>query len=154
MSKHTLVSLIVFLALTILVVLGQRFGPSLLAPGETSLAVDPACNLQQGPCAASLPEGGRLELSITPRPLLPLKPLTVEVAITGPRPQQVEIEFTGVEMSMGLNRVVLVGGADGRFGGTANLPVCTTGRMLWQATVRIDSGGRQFALPFRFYSPP
>jgi hypothetical protein len=39
---------------------------------------------------------------------------------------------------------------EGRYSGRTTLPVCVTGRMIWQATVLADIGSRRVAVPFRF----
>lgn len=145
--KQALWLLIGGLALAILSVLAQR----LQAPDTARLS---ECDLQQGVCRADLGQGRKVELSITPRPLLPARPLQIEASVEGMVARQVEIEFSGVDMSMGLNQVALAAASPGRFLGQGSLPACTTGRMLWQANLRIVATDTTQTLAFRFYSPP
>ena len=42
--------------------------------------------------------------------------------------------------------------ADGRHVGETTLPVCVTGRMVWQATVMLEVGRKNITVPFRFES--
>ncbi len=53
-------------------------------------------------------------------------------------------------MKMGLNRPRLTDGGGGHFEGEANLPVCVTGGMEWEATVIVETAGAVVAAPFRF----
>jgi hypothetical protein len=65
----------------------------------------------------------------------------------------VSLDFAGVAMDMGLNRVTLVPSADGRFVGETTIPVCVTGRMLWRATLVVEADRRRIAVPFLFEAP-
>lgn len=145
--KQALWLLIGVLTLAILSVLAQR----LQAPDTVRLS---ECDLQQGVCTADLGQGRRVALSMTPRPLLPARPLQIEVSVEGMAARQVDIEFSGVDMNMGLNQVSLAAAAPGSFLGQASLPVCTTGRMLWQANLRIVATDTTQTVGFRFFSPP
>ncbi|MFN4148266.1 MAG: hypothetical protein ACK4E4_01795, partial [Rhodocyclaceae bacterium] len=101
------------------------------------------------PCSANLPEG-RLSFALMPRPIPVATPLDVEVELEGLHAERVKVDFAGVEMSMGYNRQTLRALGNGRFAGKATLPVCVTGRMLWQATVLVETGSQRIAVPFRF----
>ena len=107
------------------------------------------CNPAAERCAAALPGGGSMAFSIAPAPILPLKPLQLEVILNGPTAEHVETSFQGVTMDMGYNRSIL-SGTGTRFTGQAMLPVCTTGAMRWSATVRITSRAGAVAVPFHF----
>ena len=69
----------------------------------------------------------------------------------GRQPVGVEVSFQGVDMNMGLHRLPLAA-AGGRFVGETTLPVCVTGRMVWQATVMLETGRANVTVPFRFVS--
>lgn len=124
-------------------------------PGEAAATAnpDPECDLQRSPCGAALPGGGRAVLSIAPRPIPLLKPLTLDVQMEGPAANGVAVTFSGVDMDMGQQRTTLAAVGPGRFRGEATLPICVTGRMQWQATVSFDRGGQRIAIPFRFFAP-
>jgi len=154
MRTNFLWVLIGVLLLGISLTLSHRFPHWLQASSDIRLSSDPACALQSAPCATVLPGGGRIELDITPRPLLPASPLRVEVRVEGFQPAAMAIEFTGVEMNMGLNRAELERHPAGRFHAMVSLPVCTAGRMLWQATLIFDGPAGRLAVPFRFHAPP
>lgn len=126
------------------------YGAPLLVP-RTDIALPlSSCDLGKGSCTIELPRGGSAEVEISPRPIPALKPLQVSVTVRGRAANKVEVDFAGVDMQMGYNRPQLARGSDGRFSAQANLPVCVTGSMPWQATVMIDTGSSVIAAPFRF----
>lgn len=138
------------LALILIGVIGYKLSPLLLPRADVFLAPDPACDLNRAPCTAVLPEGGRLSFALTPRPIPVAQPLDMAVDIEGPGADRVAVDFAGVDMNMGFNRQTLQATGAGKFTGQTTLPVCVTGRMLWQATVLVDIGRTRIAVPFRF----
>lgn len=150
MPKKIIYDLAILGAVIALGGLGYALAPLLSPKTDVALPLS-ECNLNAGPCRAELPGGGRLEFSIAPHPVPALKPLTLEARVDGIKADKVEVDFAGVDMKMGYNRPLLAAaGAPGRFSGQGNLPVCVTGTMIWQATVLVESGGKNIAVPFRF----
>ncbi len=113
-------------------------------------ALDPSCDIQQGPCRVEFPDGGRITLSIAPQPFRALQPLEIRVTTEGLDAQEVAVDFRGLGMNMGYNRPRLKREAQGRFSGSGMLSTCVLERMTWEATVlaRVDEG--IMAAPFRF----
>lgn len=149
-GNSLLVDAAMILALILIGVIGYKFSPLLLPKTDVTIQPDPGCDLQRGDCTAALPQGGRLRFSITPRPIPVTTPMAVNVEITGVPADRVAVDFAGVDMSMGFNRHVLPATGSGQFTGEAVLPVCVSGRMLWQATLLVESGRTRIAVPFRF----
>lgn len=139
-------------ALIGLAFVGHRFSPLLLPKTDVGGVVETGCDLQQRACPATLADGGRVQLSIAPRPIPALQPLQVEVVTSGIEARKVEIDFAGANMNMGYNRTQLGATAPGRHAGEASLPVCVSGGMTWIATVLIETDRQRVALPFRFDS--
>ncbi len=149
-SKSLLVDSAMILALILIGVIGYKLSPLLLPKADVVAQPDPGCDLQRAPCTAALPQGGRLRFSLLPRPIPVTQPFEMDVAIGGPGADKVAVDFAGVDMSMGFNRTTLRAiDAQHHVGRTA-LPVCVTGRMLWQATVLVEIGRTRIAVPFRF----
>lgn len=123
-----------------------------LPQADLTIAPEAGCDLHRQACAARLPDGGRMELSILPRPIPLVTTLQVEVKTMGYAADRVAVDFAGVDMNMGLNRPQLAMTGAGTFRGEAALPVCVTGNMQWQATVIVESGRSRVAIPFRFDS--
>lgn len=152
MTKKALIDLIGILLIALVVVVGYKLSPLLLPKADVTVQPEAGCDLQRGPCGALLPGGGRIELSLLPRPIPMMKPLQAEVTVAGAPAMAVEVDFAGIDMNMGLNRPQLQGRGDGRFVGEATLPVCITGAMDWQVTVLLETAGERIAVPFRFSS--
>lgn len=112
--------------------------------------LDPDCDIRQGPCRVRLPGGGEIGLEITPREIPVVHPLEVTVDLHGIDARGVEVDFAGVDMNMGYNRVSLHKVQPGRYEGKAMLPVCVRDRMRWEAKVLVQSPGGYLLGPFRF----
>ncbi len=150
-TKKRLMDVAMVAALLLLAVLGYTLSPLLLPVADVTATPESDCDLHAGPCAATLPDGRRISLSVTPRPIPVVKPLELEVSLTGPvASRRVEVDFAGVDMNMGLNRTVLKPAGEGRYAGQATLPVCITGGMAWKATVLVEEGRQKIAASFRF----
>lgn len=121
---------------------------------RVEVPVQPQCDLNRQSCAVELPNKARLEFAIEPRPVPSAKPLALKATVSGSNPDEVAANFAGVSMNMGDNRSALTSSGSGTYAGTATLPVCTTGRMLWRATVLVEYRRRVFVVPFEFESGP
>ncbi|MDP3511779.1 MAG: hypothetical protein Q8S20_03430 [Sulfuritalea sp.] len=150
LNKSTWLSLAMIATLVGIAVLGQRFSPLLLPKTDTTGVAQAGCDLQRQACPAILPDGSRLQLSITPRPIAFLQPLRVEVALGGIEARKVEVDFAGESMNMGYNRGQLAAAGGGIYAGDAALPVCVSGSMTWVATVVIETDRQRIAVPYRF----
>jgi hypothetical protein len=152
-NRSILVDLAIILALAIVAVVGYKYSPLLLPKADLNLTPVAGCDLQQRACHAEVPGGGRIELSIAPLPIPVIKPMRVTASISGLTANQVDIDFAGVVMNMGLNRQTLNASGDGRFTGEATIPVCITGRMAWRATLVVETDRQRIAVPFLFEAP-
>ncbi|WP_097461412.1 hypothetical protein [Mangrovitalea sediminis] len=82
-----------------------------------------------------------------------LQTFPVRVQLKGIHARQVTVEFQGVDMYMGYNRITLEQQPDGAYTGAAELVACVTGRMQWLAEVVIrDPSGRATGLRFHFWA--
>ena len=94
-------------------------------------------------------EAGRAVSLRLPAEIKPLTRFPVKVALEGIDADAVVVEFTMKGMDMGLNRFGLQSG-DGGWSGEAILPVCTTGRTDWLATVEAQTAGGVVRADFTF----
>lgn len=152
MNRKILIDVIGGLLIALALVVGYKLSPLLLPKVDVTVQPDPVCDLQRQACATALPSGGRIELSTSVRPIPMVKPFEVRVAVSGLSPSRVEVDFSGIEMNMGINRPQLMPRADGVFVAETSLPVCITGLMDWQVTVLLETGGERIAIPYRFSS--
>jgi hypothetical protein len=153
-NRKVLFDILAILGVVLIAVVGYKLSPLLLPKADVSAVAEPGCDLHRRACAAQVPGGGLIELSIAPRPIPMVAPLQVEVRVAGIDPARVEVDFAGVDMNMGFNRPELAAAGPGLFRAEAMLPVCVTGKMAWQATVIVDTGRQRVAAPFRFNSVP
>lgn len=144
------------LALAVLVAsalwLGRgTLGPATSGPAKT-LTVEPSgCNPAVDTCTAKA-DDMILHVRLGP-PVVVLKSFPVTVRLHPSSRfavRQVLVQFTMKGMDMGLNRYRLVSDGDGRWTGTAMLPVCTTGRTDWLATVVLSGPGGERRAQFAF----
>ena len=148
-NRKFLVDALILLALVVLGFGGYKLSPLLTPKTDISLPLS-TCALAERACTIKLPEGGELEVEITPRRILPLKPLQLRAATTDTEISKIEVDFTGLDMNMAFNRPRLENVGAGIYSGQASLPVCITGKMPWEATVLITRGRTVIAAPFRF----
>ena len=66
------------------------------------------------------------------------------------RRYQSKVDFQGVDMNMGFNRVTLDRAGGDLFSAAAILPVCIRGGMAWRATVTLDTGNGPYVATFLF----
>ena len=120
---------------------------------DGSLTVDAATRydlLNRLPDNASNHNGGTVRFGLDPKTLPLLEPLAIEVRLDRLRAFGVEVDFAGVDMNMGHNRPSLRQEGEGRYVGTAVLPVCVRYRMDWEARVLVRTPDGLMAAPFRF----
>jgi len=118
-----------------------------VAPGAVPPdAAAAACDLNRGPCTATLPGGaGSMTLQISPRPVKTMQELTFEVRIACAAPpcppREVDLALTMPGMYMGENPVRLAPAGDGLYRGRGVIVRCPSGRGSWQATVQAPPFG-------------
>ncbi|AFL73201.1 hypothetical protein [Thiocystis violascens] len=128
----------------------QKVWPILYPPLLQVTEPDPDCDLRAGPCTARFPDGRAVSFAITP-PAIPIAtPLRLVVEASGFATTAVEVDFVGVDMNMGFNRVTLREVRSGRYEGQGMLPVCARARMIWEARVLLHTPEGILAAPFRF----
>lgn len=110
------------------------------------------CRLELAACRAEFAPGAALTLDVAPRPIGPNAPLTIGVQLAGIDVRHIEASFRGVNMNMGVHELELQPAGGGEFRGSTTLPVCVSGRMSWELTLRLTSGRQIYLLPVRFDS--
>ena len=151
-KKKILIDLIGLLCISLIIVVGYKLSPLLLPKADVTIRPDPICDLHRQACTVSPPAGGTVELAMGAHPIPMVKPFRISVTTRNFSPSRVAVDFAGLEMNMGFNRVELASHNDGSHVGEASLPVCITGQMEWQATVLIETGSERIAIPYRFVS--
>lgn len=109
-----------------------------------------SCDVQKGACTTLIEGVGPVTLTIAPRPIPLVEPLTLQVETPLAGVRTAEVDFSGVDMNMGYNRFHLKAVADGRYEGEGMLPVCVRSRMTWEAKVMLATDSVMYVAPFRF----
>ncbi|WP_417581477.1 hypothetical protein [Nitrincola sp.] len=148
-SRQWMLLVLIALVLLALVVLPQWVDEQRT---EDSVFIPPLpCDLHQGGCIAS---AGKqvLQLNLSPKPLVSMQSLSIEVRLQHFDARQVMLDLQGVEMYMGLNQTALQQDPERPdvWRGTTELAVCTTGEMTWRAIVYIDTADTLYSTHFDF----
>lgn len=151
-SRKLLIDLIAMLTIGLVAVVGYKFSPLISPDAEARVAPDPGCRLHRGSCSVSV-AGGRLELSLSPRPVPLIKPVRIEVRTSGMSLRRIDADLAGIGMNMGFNRPQLLDQGLGVYVGETTLPVCITGTMRWELTLLLETDAGLFLIPFRFDTP-
>lgn len=122
------------------------------APVFVTAAAD-GCDLYKSACTAAFDDTRSIRFSIEPGSLRANQPLQIQVDTAGFPAEQMTIEFSGIDMNMGLIQNDLSYSGEGSFRGTAILPVCIRKRMSWRAIVnaRGDDGVHRASFDFEVY---
>ncbi|NEX20510.1 hypothetical protein G3480_09340 [Thiorhodococcus mannitoliphagus] len=134
----------------VFVTLGYKLWP-LLYPEVAEVAeINRGCDLRQGACEVVFGTGGSVVLDIRPRGVPPAVPLSLSLEVQGLEVESVEVDFAGVDMYMGFNRIALSERSPRHYEGRGMIPVCVRDRMTWEARVLLLTPRGLLAAPFRF----
>lgn len=108
------------------------------------------CNAAKETCSVSAGEDIALSLALGPE-VKPLEPFPVVLDVQGLQvePQSLIADFQMRGMDMGINRYRLKKVGE-RWVSEVTLPVCTTSRMDWFATVEFSAHGQRYQALFPF----
>ncbi|WP_415881624.1 hypothetical protein [Neptuniibacter sp. QD34_54] len=120
-------------------------------PHTRQLLTAPECDLHQGKCLAA-DDNQQVELSIVAEEISSSKPLLFDVTIENIAAEQVLVDLQGKSMYMGINQTLLtkIPGTDNRWQGSITLPICTTGKMTWVSSIKIEEQGQVTQADFEF----
>jgi len=110
------------------------------------------CDLGEQTCVHPLPNGGKVSIAISPRPVPLMQTVRIEVALTGSDALVSHLDITGLNMDMGLNRVSLRSAADGTWEGETIIPVCSQRIMHWRAALILRDGLERHLLQDHFFT--
>lgn len=128
------------------------------------LEVEGGCDLSRSPCLAKDQAGHEVRISLSPRPVPLLEEVSVDVLVKGldsVRTAQLSVE--GLNMYMGVQIIPLSLQSSGshdnaleyKLTGVLQLPVCTSRKMDWRATLVVQTSARQYTAAYLFttFSP-
>ena len=150
MKHGTLWALIGLLILAVCGVALYRVWPMLHPNIAVQIPADPRCDLRAGPCVSRLDDRASVSLSIEPREIPLVKPLQLRVELNEILATGVEVDFSGVDMDMGFNRIRLEPAGQGVYTAQGILPVCVRDAMEWEAKVLISTEAGLKSVAYRF----
>ena len=112
------------------------------------------CDLHSSTCTVTIPDRGEVSLSLRPRPVPVLEKLSINVQTRGLDVKGVTVDFKGVGMKMGVDRIELKHVGSNSYHGDGMLPVCIRNRMEWRANVMIHTGEGIIVAPFSLATHP
>jgi hypothetical protein len=154
--RSLLTDFAILLALAAVAAIGYVYSPLLLPKSDVSVRPDPGCDLNRSVCRASLPDGSQVELGLSPQPIPVVRPMKIDAQVMGPAAagvDRIEMDFAGVNMNMGYNRITLSPAGKGRFTGETSIPVCISGRMTWRGTLIVTTDRQHITVQFVFEAP-
>lgn len=124
--------------------------PVLFPKTEFSGTAAADCDLRKTACVVDFGAGRFIRLAFEPRMPTPSEALRAFVETGGLDAQDVTIEFSGVDMNMGLVSQALLDTGGGSFTGDVTLPACVRGRMVWRAAVTAENANQIHRAVFEF----
>jgi hypothetical protein len=112
--------------------------------------VDKSCNLNKQACTLTIAKIGEVTFSILPQPIPLVSELTLSVKTDIKEIEQVLVDFSGLDMQMGPNKVLLKKINTHEYTGKGMLPVCIRYSMNWQAAIYIETSNGLYMAPFQF----
>lgn len=111
----------------------------------------PGCTLEQGSCTVTLNSGDSVRLSVSPWPVLALKPVEFQVFSDTLALESARLALTGRNMYMGIHQYTLHPGE--RIAGlsvTGTISVCTEQVMPWRGRLELETTAGPEQLWFDF----
>lgn len=121
--------------------------------GEIALVSSESdCNLNDQACNATLPDGMKIRMDITPKPIIPMHKLTFTVWSEEAGSDTIDLHIHGTNMDMGIYRYTLEKTPDGFFTGHGIVPSCV-GKMEWAAELHLQQNNKRIGVRYDFFTP-
>ncbi|PID34386.1 MAG: hypothetical protein CR976_00530 [Thiotrichales bacterium] len=120
------------------------------------LTVQDGCDLSSSSCLAGDRLGHEVSVSLSPRPVPLLEDVAINVTVKGMDSLRVaQMSITGLNMYMGMQIIPLtlndVGNAsEQKLTGILQLPVCTSRKMEWEATLVMQTEADMYRAVYSF----
>ena len=145
------VKLVIFLGALVVLVFTVRHFHSIQSLEMAPLTTE--CDIQQTSCTTQFTNGANVTFSFLPAPVKPAVYFKMQVKTDYPDVQSVQVDFHSVSMNMGYYRPELQQQSTGLFQGKGVLSACSMDKMIWEATVMLETNEGIFAAPFQFIAP-
>ncbi|OOV86168.1 hypothetical protein [Oceanospirillum linum] len=100
----------------------------------------PGCTMEQGSCTVTLSSGDSVRLSVSPWPVLALKPVEFSIMADNVRLTSAKLALTGRTMYMGIHQYTLRPFSDSNtLAVNGTISVCTEKVMPWRGRVELET---------------
>ncbi len=111
----------------------------------------PGCVMEQGNCTVTLSSGDSVRLSVSPWPVLALKPVEFQIMADNLRLTSAQLALTGRSMYMGIHQYTLRPSAgDNTLAVNGTISVCTEKVMPWRGRVELETSSGPEQIWFDF----
>lgn len=111
---------------------------------------NPPCDLREKTCKVELSKTQSVSLSVSPKGIPLMKPLSFVVDAKGVKSDTLEIKIYAINMEMGTHKLTLKRVSGDRFEGKQVLPTCIVGGMIWNADITSSSFADKKGVRFTF----
>lgn len=111
---------------------------------------DTTCDLHQSSCSITIQDGTEFELSVEPKTIPLMTPLTFSLKSNKNDLEDVSINIYATNMFMGEFNLVLKNLGDGNYQAIGTLPTCPVGDMQWNADIRVEKLNETIGARFQF----
>lgn len=125
-------------------------------PEARLLAVQGECDLSHSPCLARDQQGHEVSISLSPRPVPLLEEVAIAVTVRGMDKLRVaQLSIEGINMYMGIQIIPLTitntdSASEQLLTGMLQLPVCTSRKMEWRATLSAQTADKRYQAAYSF----
>ncbi|PLY07068.1 MAG: hypothetical protein C0625_07695 [Arcobacter sp.] len=108
------------------------------------------CDLHKEECQITIQDGTTFLLSITPKEIPLMKPLTFSIKSNQKNLKNLKLDIYSTNMFMGEFNLDLKNLGKGYYEATGVLPTCPTGDMQWNAEIRVKKANETIGAKFKF----
>ncbi len=138
MKSKIVLTTVLFIALAGFFLAVKQLSPQPLSD-ELLETANAECDVNEA-CQVQLDDASVVTFAVDPQIIRPLQPLAIAVSASAADIQVASVRFTGKQMDMGLQPVVLERSGAGDFTGEGMITFCTMNpKMIWIAEVMLQS---------------
>jgi len=119
-------------------------------PEVKYISQDENCNLHKNSCKIMLQDKTEFELSIEPKEIPLMKPLTFFIKSNKTNLQNLTLNIYATDMFMGEFYLPIKNLGNGNYEASGTLPACPVGNMKWNADIRIEKPMENIGARFQF----
>lgn len=111
---------------------------------------DAKCDLHKSSCDITLQDGTSFQLTIEPKTIPLMEPLTFILKSNNPNLQALKLNIYATNMFMGDFNIPLKNIGNGTYKAVGTLPTCQVGNMQWNADIRLEKLHKTIGARFQF----